>query len=151
MKKQGPAFFHKLYGIQKPRANYYGKDFLDYTLMVVVTALIVALAYGPRSALGIAGLALCAFAVLAFALRHGTELQVPLVLRRPQDLLYMLAYKLQNLSIVFPIGLAVLLLENVLIAATPRLPHHVAWMRTIGSPCSTSTSCTSRSTGRPSW
>ena len=43
----------------------------------------------------------------------------------------MLAYKLQNLRPMYFISIGLLLLENVLIAATPNLPHHVELMRAI--------------------
>ena len=41
MKKHDPAIFHKLYGAHKPRVTYYGKDLLDYALMILLTALVV--------------------------------------------------------------------------------------------------------------
>src|SRR5690349_14008430 len=66
-----------------------------------------------------------------FIVRHGIEFRVPVILRRPQDVLYMFAYKLRNLRPMYFIALGLLLLENVLIAATPNLPHHVELMRTI--------------------
>lgn len=131
MSRKNSAFFHKLYGERKPRAVYYAKDFADYTLMVLTTALVVAVAYGPRHPVALMGAALCAFALIAFALRHGAELRVPLLFRRPQDLLFLFLYKLQNLRPVYLVAVSVLLLENVLIAATPNLPHHLELMRTV--------------------
>ena len=56
MTRIDPAFFHKLYGEKKPRAVYYAKDFLDYALMVLITAIVVAVSYGPRHVLSIVGL-----------------------------------------------------------------------------------------------
>ena len=132
MESVNAAFFHKLYGQKKPRVNYYGRDFLDYGLMIVATAAVVGLSYGFGSVMSIAGLALCAVALVMFVVRHGVELNVPLIVRRPQDLFFMLVYKLQNLRAPYFVALGVLLLENVLIALTPGLPHHVALMRTIG-------------------
>lgn len=132
MNRIDPAFFHKLYGEKKPKAVYYDKDFLDYALMIVLTAGVVAISYGPRHVLSVVGLALCAFTLLAFALRHGVSPRVPLILRRPQDVLYLFVYKIRNLKPIYLVALGVLFLENVLIAATPELPHHVGLMRTIG-------------------
>ena len=130
MNTNDSAAFHKLYGTRKPRAVYYKTDFVDYLLMVMLSALVIACSYGPGRAMSIIGLALCLFAVAMFIVRHGIEVRIPLLLRRPQHVLYMFAYKLQNLDTLYFVALGVLLIENILIAATPNLPHHVAWMRT---------------------
>ena len=132
MKKSDPTIFHKLYGARKPRAVYYKKDFLDYALMIVLCALATILSFGLGHAMTIVGLISCAFMLFMFAVRHGVEFRVPLIFRRPQDILYMLAYKLENLSPVYFMALGLLLLENLLIAATPNLPHHWELMRKIG-------------------
>ena len=132
MKKNDPAVFHKIYGARKPRAVYYKKDFLDYALMIVLSALATILSFGLGHAMTIVGLISCAFMLFMFAVRHGVEFRVPLIFRRPQDILYMLAYKLENLSPVYFMALGLLLLENLLIAATPNLPHHWELMRKIG-------------------
>src|SRR2546422_3633317 len=131
MPKSDPAIFHKLYGLKKPRVTYYERDFLDYVLMMFLSALVVGFSYGFGHAVSIVGLALCAFTLVVFIIRHGIELGVPLILRRPQDVLYIFVYKLQNLRPMYFIALGLLLLENVLIAATPNLPHHVELMRTV--------------------
>lgn len=131
LKASDLAFFHRLYGQKKPRVTYYAKDFLDYALMIVVSALAIGFSYGFGRVMSMAGVALCAFMLVMFPARHGIELRVPLILRRPQDILYMFAYKLQNLRPPYFMALGLLLLENVLIAATPTLPHHVELMRTI--------------------
>jgi hypothetical protein len=125
------AIFHKLYGTKKPRVTYSQRDFLDYVLMIVLSALVVGVSYGFGHAMSIAGLALCAFTLAVFIMRHGIEFRIPVILRRPQDVLYMFVYKLQNLRPVYFIALGLLMLENVLIAATPNLPHHVELMRTV--------------------
>ncbi len=132
MTRIDPAFFHRLYGEKKPRAVYYAKDFADYTLMVLITAGVVAVSYGTRNVLSMTAFILCGFTVFAFAMRHGVALRVPLIVKRPQDVLYGIIYKLQNLKPVYLIALSLLLLENLLIAATPTLPHHVELMRKIG-------------------
>lgn len=128
--KIDPSVFHKLYGTNKPRVTYYGKDFLDYVLMTLVVAAVAALSYGPSHPMAIAAFALGAFAVAAFVVRHGVELRVPLLLRKPHHALHTIAYKLQNVPPVFVLGLALLIAENFVIAATPNLPHQVEWMRT---------------------
>ncbi len=132
MQKLDPTAFHKMHGLQKPRVTYYAKDFLDYTLMIALTALVVVLSFGIGHVMSYVGLALCAFALAMFVVRHGVELRVPLILRRPQDVFFMFLHKIQNLPLLYLIAIGVLLLENLLIAATPRLPHHVETMRTIG-------------------
>ena len=130
MTSNSSAFFHKLYGVRKPRAIYYAKDFVDYALMIVLSALVVGVSYGFRHGMFIASVVLCAFTLAMFITRHGIELRFPLILKQPQDLFFMFVYKLQNLRPIYFIALGLLLLENVLIAATPNLPHHLEWTRT---------------------
>jgi hypothetical protein len=131
MKQYDPAYFHKLYGVKKPRAVYYRKDFLDYLLMVALSALAISFFYGIGRAISMIGFALCAFMLATFILRHGIEFSVPIILRRPQDILHTLFYKLRNLRAVYFTALGLLLLENLLIAATPNWPHHTEAMRRI--------------------
>lgn len=131
MNKPDPAFYHKLYGTKKPRVTYYTRDFLDYVVMILLTAVVVGFSYGFRSVTSSLGFALCAFALAMFMIRHGIELGVPLILRRPQDILYMFVHKLQNVRPMYLVALGLLLLENALIAATPNLPHHVQLMHKI--------------------
>jgi hypothetical protein len=131
MAENNPAIFHKLYGIRKPRISYHKRDFLDYLLMIALSALAVSLSYGLGHVMSIVGFTLCAFTLAMFIVRHGVEFRAPMILRRPQDALYMLVYKLQNLRPAWFIALGALLLENLLIAATPNLPHHVELMRTV--------------------
>ncbi len=92
--------------------------------MIALSGLAVSLSYGVGHVMSIAGLALCVLMFPTFIARHGVEFSVPAILRRPQDVLYMFVYKLQNLRPMYFITLGLLLLENVLIAATPNLPHH---------------------------
>src|ERR1700733_1351457 len=101
MKRPDPAFFHKLYGSPKPRVTYFGRDFLDYVLMVGLSALVVSLSYGFRSVMSAIGLFLCAVMIVTFIIRHGIELRFPVILRRPQEILYMLVYKIQNLKSLY--------------------------------------------------
>jgi len=126
-----PAVYHKLYGIRKPRATYYAKDFLDYVLMLALTGLATGALYGFGHPMALLAYGLCAMALVLFAVRHGVELRVPLILRRPQDVLYIFLYKLQNMRALYFVSIGVLVLENLAIAATPGLPHRVEWMRTL--------------------
>lgn len=128
MSRPDPAFFHKLYGEKRPRVVYYKKDFFDYLIMMVVSALVIILSYGLKSAMSAIGLALCALMLATFVVRHGVEFRVPLILRQPQEIFYTFAYKIQNLKPHYFIAFGLLLLENFLIARTPALPHHVDGM-----------------------
>lgn len=123
--------FHKLYGAKNPRVHYYGKDFGDYTIMVALSAAVMALAYGVTHPMAVTGFALSLFMLVMFVRRHGVEWRVPLVLRRPQDLFFLFVYKIRNLKWVWFAAVALLVLENLVIAATPALPHYVETMRTI--------------------
>ena len=123
---------HAVYGVRKPRINYVESDFVDYAAMIALSALTIKLSYGVAHILCRVGLALCALMLATFVVRHGVELNIPVILKRPQDLVHMLTYKLRNLTPIYFIAVAVLVLENVLISATPNLPHRVELMRTIG-------------------
>ncbi len=126
-----PKHFHKLYGVRKLKATYQRKDFFDYVMMTLVCGLVVYFIYGPTHVLTGVGIVLCVYMIIAFLLRHGAEAAVPLLLRRPQDALYMVVYKVQNIKPVYFFAIAVLLLENYIIRITPGLPHHVELMRNI--------------------
>ncbi len=127
-----PKHFHKLYGVRNPRTTYQPKDFFDYALMNVACVLAVYLIYGPMHVLTWVGIGLCFYMIIAFLFRHGAKAAVPLLLRRPQDAVYMIVYKIQNTKPVYFFAIAVLLLENYIIHITPGLPHHVDLMRSIG-------------------
>jgi hypothetical protein len=131
MTKADPSRFHKLYGVKKPKVTYFERDFLDYVLMISLSALVVIFSYGFGRVMGVIGFALCVFMIAMFIRRHGIDFRVPMILRRPQEVLYMFIYKLENLPLVYFIALGLLLLENALIAATPNFPHHVESMRMI--------------------
>ncbi len=127
-----PGFYHKIYGsntLRKPRTVYYKKDFIDYTVMMVLTALVIGMSYGFRHFMSITGYALCAFMVAAFAIRHGVEIIVPVLFRDPAELFWVWVYKLRNLRPVYFVALGLLVLENVVIRLTPGLPHHSEWIR----------------------
>jgi hypothetical protein len=127
-----PGFYHKIYGsntLRKPRTVYYKKDFIDYTVMMVLTALVIGMSYGFRHFMSITGYALCAFMVAAFAIRHGVEIIVPVLFMDPAELFWVWVYKLRNLRPVYFVALGLLVLENVVIRLTPGLPHHSDWIR----------------------
>lgn len=127
--KADPAIFHQLYGARKPRIAYFKRDFLDYVMMIGLSGLVITLCYGGKHIMGAAGLVLCGFALVMFGIRHGVELAVPVLFRRPQEALHMILYKLRNLRAIYFIAVGVLLLENVLILLTPNLPHKVEFAR----------------------
>jgi hypothetical protein len=117
--------FHKLYGVRKQRITYQKRDFLDYVLMIALSAALIRLSYGLSNPLAILGLALCAFMVAVFPMRHGIQLRLPLIFSRPQEILYSLIHKIQNLQPPYFLALGALILENGIIFLTPGLPHKV--------------------------
>jgi len=127
-----PKTYHRLFGAKRTRAVYYAKDFADYMLMLVGTVGVLALVYGPRNPVAFVGYALCAFMAVSFVLRHGVAAAVPLIVRRPQDVLYMLVYKLMNVKGPYLAAVAVLAIEFAFVAMTPNLPHFSEQMRTVG-------------------
>jgi hypothetical protein len=123
------ARFHAIHGKPAPRVSYFKRDFVDYVLMLSVSAALVGISYGPGHPLALAGFGLCATMLAAFVMRHGVQFTVPLLLRRPLDVVYMVVYKLQNLKPPYVWALALLAVENALIALMPDLPHHTDAMR----------------------
>lgn len=123
--------YHRFHGVRKPRIAYKPTDVLDYALMCVASGAIAWFFYGPGSALAWICVALSLTLIATFVLRHGAVFAVPLILRRPQDLLFMLCYKLANLKWPYFFALGLLLLENALIRLTPDLPHKVELMRSL--------------------
>lgn len=126
-----PGRFHQLYGRKKTMILYRKENFIDYVLMSALTALVIYLCYGASHIITQVGFVLLALMVIAFPRRHGFELQVPVILRRPQDVLYMIAHKVQNIRPVLLFAIAFLVLENVLIRLTPTWPHHTEVMHEV--------------------
>lgn len=132
MKTPDPARFHRLFGERTPRITYRSTDFADYALMILLCAAVITPVYGKNAQVMFAsGLALCIFMIGAFLVRHGCRVAIPFVLRRPQDIVYTILYKIENLPAAYFAGAALLGLENYLIYLTPGWPHHVALMRTL--------------------
>jgi hypothetical protein len=123
--------YHHLYGVRKQRINYAKSDFADYVLMLSMCAAALVAVYGLRSWLAGAGLLMCAFMAVSFARRHGVAFKRPLLLRRPQELLFSLVHKCQNLPYVYWLALALALAETALVRLTPDWPHHTELMRRI--------------------
>jgi len=119
---------HSLYGVRRPRIAYRKEDFLDYALMLVGCASLIYVSYRGDRVLSAVGVALCCLMLVSFVVRHGFALRVPVLVKRPQDVLYLFIYKIRNIRWVFLFGVGVLLVENYVISLTPQLPHHVAWM-----------------------
>jgi hypothetical protein len=117
--------FHKLYGAKQTRITYQKKDFLDYTLMSIFTGLIIYFSYGSESLMAKIGIFLCLLLNISFVIRHGFEFSLPAIFKRPQDVLYMFIYKIQNIKLEYYFALGFLVLENYLISLTANLPHKV--------------------------
>lgn len=118
--------FHYLYGVKKQRINYQKTDFLDYAIMTVISAAIIWFTFGADHFVSWVGIALCTFMIAIFPVRHGVQLKVPLILRRPQEIVISLIHKVQNIKWPFFAAVGLLLLENWIIRLTPNLPHEVA-------------------------
>jgi hypothetical protein len=124
--------YHRLYGNKRKRTTYQGKDYLDYLLMLVLSAAFMLAGYGLDHPLAWVGVAVCLFMAATFPINHGVEWRVPLVLRAPQDVIFLLVHKIQNIRAMYFVAIALLVAESVLIRYTPDWPHHVDWMRRIG-------------------
>ena len=121
--------FHKLYGTQKRRTNYQEKDFLDYLFMLVICQVLIVIGFGPMHPMTWAGAAVCVFMAITFPINHGLGFKVPVVLHSPQDVIFLIIHKIQNIKAPYFMAIALLVAENVIIHYTPDWPHHVDWMR----------------------
>lgn len=131
MNAQDSNSYHQFYGEPRRRTAFKKKDIIDYTIMSALCMLVVYFAYGADSLITKLGIALGLWMMVAFPLRHGWELSMPVILKRPQELLHMVLYKVRNLKWMYLFALGVLLLENYLIYLTPNLPHRTALMHSI--------------------
>lgn len=124
-----PENFHLLYGKKVNRMVYRSEDFIDYAIMNVMVVAVAMFVFGVRHPMTYIVIALCLWMVLVFGKRHGLSLRMPLWLTRPQDVIYMCAYKLRNMRAAYFAGAALIAAENVAIWLTPDLPHHTEFMR----------------------
>jgi hypothetical protein len=131
MKAVDTKEFHKFYGDKKLRITYQNSDFLDYVAMLSMSASLIGFVYGAIHPLSIVSYVLCAFMLALFPMRHGVQFRVPLILARPQEVLYCLIHKIQNIKPVYFIAIGALLLENYIISLTPEWPHKVQLMHQV--------------------
>ncbi|WP_075185103.1 hypothetical protein [Teredinibacter haidensis] len=132
MKKSEADRYHHLIGVQSRRMTFRDGDFLDYVIMICLCGIALVCIYGIDNLLTQIGLVACALMIINFPLRHGFKLKTPLIVKRPQDILYMVVYRLTNLEPIILIAAAILILENVAIYFTPQLPHKVELVRQVG-------------------
>jgi len=131
MREKDHSHFHRLFGAKKTRISYQKKDFLDYALMIIISAFVVLAVYGSNNVMSLVGVSLCAFMFVTFLIRHGVEFRVPVILKSPRDIIYTVIYKILNIKFMYIVAVTVLLLENFLIYFTPDLPHNTELMRKI--------------------
>lgn len=124
---------HHLYGkdTEKKKLTYKDGDLIDYTLMMLICAVVVYLSYGAMSIIGGIGILLSLLMICTFPFRHGYKLSAPVILKRPQELIYMVLYRISNFPPLVLVAIGFLLLENYLIYLTPEWPHHTELMHTI--------------------
>ena len=131
MYKPDPKRFHKIYGKKTTRMDYHDKDYADYIIMSLLTALVAYACYGLENILGIAGIVLSLIMIVVFPMRHGFKLTIPHILKHPHEVVLKFVYQIQNMMPVYFIAIGVLLLENYFVYLTPDLPHHTETMREV--------------------
>jgi hypothetical protein len=124
-----PNRFHRLYGPASRRIAFKPADFADYAIMMTAAAALVWLVYRGQPWLAGLGLGCCLFLLAAFPLRHGVRWRVPVLVRRPQEAAYALVYRLRGVTPVLLAATGLLAADNLFIALTPGLPHHVELMQ----------------------
>ena len=75
--------------------------------------------YGLKHPLTIMVGCISLFMVIVFPIRHGFQLTIPLIFKKPGGLIYLLIYKLLNIKLPLVLAVAFLSLENMIIAWTP--------------------------------
>lgn len=128
MKPLNAEKYHKLYGNKKSRIKFQGADFLDYYLMITICFVLIYLVYGMNNVFTWLGCCCCLFMLITFPIRHGCKLTVPVIMREPQSIIYLIIYKTCNIRYPLLLALFFLLLENYIIYLTPQLPHAVTFM-----------------------
>lgn len=131
MSDKSSIFFHGFLGKTKTRITYQKKDFFDYFLMINLCILVAAYIYGSTSALSIVIYTLCLYMLVSFVIRHGVEMKIPIILKRPQDVVYMLWHKVRNMHAMYFLALGIFFFEQLLIYLTPNLPHMVDLTRQV--------------------
>lgn len=131
MSTSDSTHFHQFYGRKSRRIAFRKKDFVDYVLMSLLCMVVVYFVFGSTNPLTVVGIVLSLAMIVVFPIRHGWELNVPEILKNPQNILFMLFYKIRNLKWMYPFAILVLLLENWVIRSTPNLPHNTELMRQI--------------------
>lgn len=131
MRTADPKYFHQFYGKKDRRMVYKKSDFLDYVIMSILCSVVLYFTFGGDHVITLIGYVCSVFMIIAFPVRHGYSFAVPVIFKKPQEIVLSLFYKFQNLSILYPIALGVLLLENYIIYLTPEWPHKVELMTDI--------------------
>ncbi|HVZ30991.1 MAG TPA: hypothetical protein VG963_01110 [Polyangiaceae bacterium] len=124
--------YHRVFGRRKPKITYFARDFSDYLLMNGLVALVVAAVFGAIHPMALIGMALCLLMTVAFPVRRGFKLAAPLILKRPQEIVYTLVYKVLNIRWELFLAVCLVLSEQAFIAFLPSLPHKVDLMRQVG-------------------
>src|SRR5688572_6336477 len=103
-------FFHQIYGRKKTRILYRKEDFIDYALMTAITGVVIYLCFGSAHIITQISLVLLGLMLIAFPVRHGFALRTPVILSRPQEMLYMIVYKMRNFRAPLLFAMAFLVL-----------------------------------------
>jgi hypothetical protein len=120
--------FHFLFKGKSPRIFYKSEDALDYIFMSVISGAVVYFSYSSIPLIALTGVLGAIYFPIAFYFRHGFSWRLPIILRRPQDLIYCVIYKVMNTSPILVAAVALLAIENYLIYLTPDLPHNTVFM-----------------------
>jgi len=122
---------HKIYGKKTRRINYQAGDFIDYAIQISLCGFIVYSTYGAYHWILYPGSFICAFLVITFPLRNGIAIKMPVLLKRPTEIIYSFLHKIEGVSFIYVIAVSILFLENYLIYLTPDLPHQTELMKKI--------------------
>lgn len=119
-------YHHLDAGTRTPRMTNKSSDFVDYCLMLILCCIATRLSFGRAHPFVPVTIGCSIYLLACFALRHGTCLQVPVILRQPLALPYLLLSKLRNLRGAPLLTISSLCLEQCIIAQTPHWAHHTA-------------------------
>lgn len=132
IEKLKDSHFHQLYSEKCVRFKYDKTDWCDYVLMCLFSSAVIGFCFGFLHHFTIFCSIMSLIMIYMFKVRHGVALKMPLLLRRPVDLIFIFIYKIKNLKVTYFFAVFLLVVENVLIFLTPTLPHYVDEMRVVG-------------------
>jgi len=102
---------------------YSKHDFTDYTIMLVLSQMLLICIFGQEHIFSQAGFFIAGFLFFMFILRRGVSIKYPHIFNLP-ELFRLMVYKFTNFRLMVAYQIASLFVEQIIIRVTPQLPHY---------------------------